>query len=72
MFNLVNCHNGTERSRLKDGGDGLEIWTVAVNVLNRQWVVIQLGGLQLKKTKLCGLSTLVNYTDRATAASRQS
>lgn len=49
MFDLVHCHNGTAHPRLKVGEDGLHIWNVPVNVLNRQWVVIQLGGLKLKK-----------------------
>jgi hypothetical protein len=28
------CHHGKTRHRVADGGDGLQIWNVAVNTLN--------------------------------------
>jgi hypothetical protein len=30
------CHHGTARTRVEDGGDGLQIWKVAVNILNKR------------------------------------
>jgi hypothetical protein len=32
----VSCHHGTERPQVADGVDGLQIWTVAANILNKQ------------------------------------
>jgi hypothetical protein len=32
----VHCHHGKARPRLADRGDGLQIWRVAANVLNKQ------------------------------------
>jgi hypothetical protein len=46
----VPCHHGTARPRFADGGDGLQIWRVTANILNKQsriadrGVAIQLGG----------------------------
>jgi hypothetical protein len=31
------CHRGMQRPRIADGGDGLLIWRVAANILNKQW-----------------------------------
>jgi len=28
------CHHGTARPRLADGGDGLQIWRVPMNILS--------------------------------------
>jgi len=44
------CHHSTIQPQAVDGGDGLQIWRVAANVLNKQaWtankgVIFQLGG----------------------------
>jgi hypothetical protein len=32
----VPCHHGMGRSQVADGGDGLEIWRVDANILNKQ------------------------------------
>jgi hypothetical protein len=32
----VHCHHGMARPRIADRGDGLQIWRVAVNILNKQ------------------------------------
>jgi hypothetical protein len=32
----VPCHHGTARPQVADGGDGLQIWRVAANILNKQ------------------------------------
>jgi hypothetical protein len=32
----VPCHNGMVRPQVADGGDGLHIWRVAANILNKQ------------------------------------
>jgi hypothetical protein len=32
----VHCHHGMARPRVADRGDGLQIWRVAVNMLNKQ------------------------------------
>jgi hypothetical protein len=31
-----DCHHGMAHPRVADGGDGLQIWKVAVNTLNKQ------------------------------------
>jgi hypothetical protein len=30
------CHHGMARPQVADGGDGLQIWRVAANILNKQ------------------------------------
>jgi hypothetical protein len=32
----VPCHHGMERPQVSDGGDGLQIWRVPANILNKQ------------------------------------
>jgi hypothetical protein len=32
----VPCHRGMARPQVADGGDGLQIWGVAANILNKQ------------------------------------
>jgi hypothetical protein len=32
---VLSCHHGTVRSRVADGGDGIRIWRVAANILNK-------------------------------------
>jgi hypothetical protein len=32
----VHCHHGMARPRVADRGDGLQIWRVAANMLNKQ------------------------------------
>jgi hypothetical protein len=32
----VACHQGMARPKITDGGDGLQIWRVAANILNKQ------------------------------------
>jgi hypothetical protein len=32
----VPCHHGVARPQVADGGDGLQIWRVAANILNKQ------------------------------------
>jgi hypothetical protein len=36
MLGGVPCHHGTARPQVADGGDGLQIWRVATNILNKQ------------------------------------
>jgi hypothetical protein len=33
---LVPCHHGMARPQVADGGDGLQVWKVAANTLNKQ------------------------------------
>jgi hypothetical protein len=32
----VTCHHGTARPQVADGGNGLQIWRVAANILHKQ------------------------------------
>jgi hypothetical protein len=32
----VPCHHGMARPQVSDGGDALQIWRVAANILNKQ------------------------------------
>jgi hypothetical protein len=32
----VHCHHGMARPRVADRGDGLQIWRVSANMLNKQ------------------------------------
>jgi hypothetical protein len=32
----ASCHHGMARPQVVDGGDGLQIWRVAANILNKQ------------------------------------
>jgi hypothetical protein len=32
----VPCHHGMARPQVPDGGDGLQIWRAAANILNKQ------------------------------------
>jgi hypothetical protein len=32
----VLCHHGMARPQVADGGDGLQVWRVAANILNKQ------------------------------------
>jgi hypothetical protein len=32
----VPCHHGMVRPQVADGGDGLQVWRVPVNILNKQ------------------------------------
>jgi hypothetical protein len=32
----VLCHHGVARPQVADGGNGLQIWRVAANILNKQ------------------------------------
>jgi hypothetical protein len=32
----VPCHHGMERPLVVDGGDALQVWRVAANILNKQ------------------------------------
>jgi hypothetical protein len=36
MFKWVHCHHGMARHRFADRGDGLLIWGIAENILNKQ------------------------------------
>jgi hypothetical protein len=33
--NWVHCHHGTASPQVADGGDVLQIWRVAANILNK-------------------------------------
>jgi hypothetical protein len=35
-LNMLRCHHGMARPRVADRGDGLQIWRVAANMLNKQ------------------------------------
>jgi hypothetical protein len=40
VLTRVPCHHGTARPQDADGGDGLQIWMVAANILNKEsWTV---------------------------------
>jgi hypothetical protein len=39
----VPCHHGMARPQVVDGGDGLQIWRVAANILNKQWLTADKG-----------------------------
>jgi hypothetical protein len=41
----VPCHHGMARPQVADGGDGLQIWRVAANILNKQSRQPTRGGL---------------------------
>jgi hypothetical protein len=50
-LNLIPCHHDMARPQVADGGDALQVWRKAANILNKQsrtadsrGVVIQLGG----------------------------
>jgi hypothetical protein len=32
----VPCHHGMARPQVADGGEGLQVWRVAANILNKQ------------------------------------
>jgi hypothetical protein len=34
--NCVPCHHGTARPQVAGGGDGLQIWRLAANMLNKK------------------------------------
>jgi hypothetical protein len=36
VFKWVPCHHGMAHSQVEDVGDGLQIWRVAANILNKQ------------------------------------
>jgi hypothetical protein len=36
MLYVGHCHHGMARPRVADGGDGLQIWRVAANILIKQ------------------------------------
>jgi hypothetical protein len=38
------CHHGMACSRVADGRDSLQIWRVAANILNKQWLVLAVDG----------------------------
>jgi hypothetical protein len=40
----VSCHQGMARPQVADGRDGLQIWRVAANILNKQSRTAQRGG----------------------------
>jgi len=33
---MGSCHHGVARSQVAIGGDGLQLWRVAVNIMNKQ------------------------------------
>jgi hypothetical protein len=53
----VPCHHGMARPQVADGGDGLQIWRVAANILNKQWRTADRGCLPA--WGLGGLTTLI-------------
>jgi hypothetical protein len=40
----VPCHHGKARPRVADGGDSLQFWRVAANILNKQSRTADKGG----------------------------
>jgi hypothetical protein len=36
LVKWVPCHHGMARPQVADGGDGLQVWRVAANILNKQ------------------------------------
>jgi hypothetical protein len=40
----VPCHHGKARPQVADGGDSLQIWRVAANILNKQSRIADRGG----------------------------
>jgi hypothetical protein len=55
----VPCHHGMARPQVADGGDGLQIWRVAANILNKQartaekWWSSRLGVRSGNRKKFC-------------------
>jgi hypothetical protein len=39
----VCCHNGMACPQVADGGDGLQIWRIAANILNNQSMTVDRG-----------------------------
>jgi hypothetical protein len=39
----VPCHHGMALPHVEDGGDGLHLWRIAANILNKQWWTTDLG-----------------------------
>jgi hypothetical protein len=39
----VPCHHGVARPRVADGGDSLQFWRVAANILNKQSQTADMG-----------------------------
>jgi hypothetical protein len=37
MGSHSHCHNGMAHSQVEGEGDFLQIWRVAVNILNKKW-----------------------------------
>jgi hypothetical protein len=33
---IVPCHHGMARPQVADGGDALQVWRIAANILNKQ------------------------------------
>jgi hypothetical protein len=40
---LVPCHHGMARLQVADGGNGLQTWRVAANILNKQSQTADMG-----------------------------
>jgi hypothetical protein len=36
LVKCVPCHHGKAHPQVADGGDGLQIWRLAANILNKQ------------------------------------
>jgi hypothetical protein len=48
----VHCHNGMARPWVANRGDGLQTWTAAVNIVNKESRNVQgAGGIRLKFTE---------------------
>jgi hypothetical protein len=58
-FKWVHCHHGMVRPRVADRGDGLHIWRVAANMLNKQLRTANSGW---SSTLGVGLTTLPRKT----------
>jgi hypothetical protein len=43
----IPCHHGTARPQVADRGDGLQIWRVGADILNKQSRTVDRDGLQL-------------------------
>jgi hypothetical protein len=64
----VPCHHGMARPQVEDGGDGLRIWWVTANILNKQSQAADMGppawglGVGLTNTHRKKVSLLRNIT----------
>jgi hypothetical protein len=45
MLHIPFFHHGMAQSQVGDGGDGLQLWMAAMNILNKTAVIVKLNGM---------------------------